>query len=102
MGVKPDGTSLDRIDVNGNYCKKNCRWADLKTQAENKRNTISIKAGNEKFSTREMAKLLGIKYATLASRIYRHGHEYAQIVSWASNLVKRKSRSGNCKSKLAR
>ena len=29
--------TIDRMDVDGDYCPDNCRWTDLKTQANNKR-----------------------------------------------------------------
>lgn len=28
---------IDRIDVNGNYCKENCRWVDKTVQSHNRR-----------------------------------------------------------------
>jgi hypothetical protein len=40
VGERPtDKHSIDRIDVNGNYCKENCRWVTIHKQAANKRNS---------------------------------------------------------------
>jgi len=40
MGDCPENLTLDRIDVNGEYSKQNCRWADWQTQVGNRRKII--------------------------------------------------------------
>ena len=35
MGVKPEGMTLDRMNNNGNYRPRNCRWTTYKEQNNN-------------------------------------------------------------------
>ena len=58
-------TTIDRIDVNGNYCKINCRWI---SNAEQQRNTRkNIKHNNECLS--EICREGNLTYSTIQQRI---------------------------------
>lgn len=69
MGDKPKNKTLDRIDNNGNYCKKNCRYATYKEQNNNKRSNILITYNNKTQSIKQWSEELNINYSTFYWRI---------------------------------
>lgn len=42
MGQRPDGMTIERIDVNGNYEPSNCKWIPSNQQSDNTRRSFRI------------------------------------------------------------
>lgn len=61
--------TIDRIDVNGNYTPDNCRWVDMITQNNNKRNTVYLTCNGKTQSVAQWSRELGISASKL---YYRH------------------------------
>ncbi|MFG5779884.1 hypothetical protein ACFIQF_22720 [Comamonas sp. J-3] len=69
MGERPEGMTLDRMDVNGNYEPSNCKWATPLEQGANKRNNRILVIGGESMHLSEAARRYGLKVGTIWRRL---------------------------------
>lgn len=70
MGKRPSGKhSIERIDVNGDYEPKNCKWATRLEQARNKTSNVLVECDGRMVPMSVAAERNGIPYKTVASRL---------------------------------
>lgn len=65
------GLTLDRIDVDGNYQKDNCRWITMKEQCYNRTNNRYITIDGETKALTEWSELSGVPVSTIHCRVDR-------------------------------
>ena len=68
MGECPSGHSLDRIDGTRGYVRDNCRWADIRTQNQNRKRCIFVEYQGRERNLADVARESGAGYSTLYTR----------------------------------
>lgn len=63
-----ENLTIDRIDVNGNYCPENCRWVSMKVQMNNTRANRRITLNGETKTMAEWSESTGLSYETIRNR----------------------------------
>ncbi len=72
MGYRPTPQhTLERENVNGDYCPTNCRWATYQEQARNKRNNVFLTIDGSEEKLVNLVDQSGISRDTILSRIKR-------------------------------
>lgn len=79
MGLRPAGTTLDRIDGSLGYCKSNCKWSTSKEQNRNKRNNRFYEHGGKSLCIEDWSKELDISISKLYHRL-NSGHTISEIL----------------------
>ena len=76
-----NGLTIERIDVNGDYCPGNCTWISMQKQARNRRTTHWVTYDGRKMSLAEACELAGLPYKQVYWRMAHAGWPFEKAIS---------------------
>lgn len=88
-GASKDFT-IDRIDVNGDYCPENCRWVDAKTQMRNRQYNRYLEYNGERKLLIEWAEERGIDYDVIRNRLDNYGYSIGEALEFVPHQPKKR------------
>ena len=88
-----DDLTIDRIDNSKGYSPDNCRWVDLKTQANNRTNNVVIEDNGEKMTLSQLAEKYNIPKYIVYNR-YKAKWSIEDIINKPIDVTKRSKNYG--------
>lgn len=77
MGLRPSlDHSLERVDVNGNYCAENCIWATREVQQNNKRTNVYVMLNGVRMTMTQAARKLNFSANLARGRRQKGWHPH--------------------------
>jgi hypothetical protein len=80
-----DELTIERIDVDGNYCPENCKWITRLEQCKNKRDTLWVMYHGKKVRLQDLAETAVVSYDTVHDRIYKRGWDIERALTTPSD-----------------
>lgn len=81
-----DELTIERIKSDQNYCPNNCKWVDMKIQANNRHNNRIIQYSGNKFTVTQLAETYGLSPYTVFNRL-RLGWDIEKIIKTPERCV---------------
>ena len=83
-----NGLTIERINVNGNYCPENCKWITKTEQGYNKSNSKLYTIKEETKCLSEWCKIYGVDYFLVRGRLNR-GMDIYEALTKPIDVTKR-------------
>lgn len=80
-----ENLTIERIDVNGSYCPKNCCWIPFSLQGRNQRRTVRATIDGVTQPLINLSEQYGLKHATVRNR-YHSGYRQKEYLLYQGNL----------------
>ncbi len=86
MGERPPGSTLERINNDGDYCPSNCQWTDRRSQSRNTRANHWVILCENSMVLRDASTKLGVTTAAIYNLAKRDGIEIQEAVNRIARL----------------
>lgn len=87
-----EGLTIERIDVNGNYCAGNCCWIENKYQSQNTRKVKRFTYNGKSYTIRQLSENFNVNYYALKSRLTQYMWDIERAIK--EPVVKGKNQYG--------